>query len=151
LTTGKETRAGNSDATWINVYYEGRKKSDRKALGKIHNHATNRDGHAILEVVGRMRTKVPANMPIILFMISDGEPSASVPDGYSGVTYTKKAVNVVEKYSNTQVIAIAIDEGIPMSDMYNTYLELTDQNKLVRDLGLILKKIIAKQQMPVTL
>jgi cobalamin biosynthesis protein CobT len=150
-TTGKDTRTSNSDATWINVYYEGRKKSDRKALGKIHNHATNRDGHAILEVVGRMRTKVPANMPIILFMISDGEPSASVPDGYSGVTYTKKAVNVVEKYSNTQVIHIAIDTGIPSAEMFNQFVEFTDHRKLVTDLGNLLKKVITKQQMPVTL
>jgi len=147
-TTGNDIRNSTSgaDATWINVYYEGRKVSDRKALGKIHNHNTNRDGHAILEVVARMRTKVAQNMPIILFMISDGEPSASVPSGYTGITYTKKAVNVVEKYSNATVLHVAIDKGIPSKDMFNQFVEFTDMQTLIRDIGGILKKIMLKQQ-----
>lgn len=149
-TTGQSTRvSGSEDATWINVYYEGRKNSDRKILGKIHNHNTNRDGHAILETIGRMRSKVPMNIPIIMFMISDGEPSASVPSGYTGKTYTKKAVNTVEKFANSTVLGVAIDEGIPMSDMYKNYIELTDHVKLVRDIGAILKKIITGQNMPI--
>lgn len=150
-TTGKDLQHSYSDATWINVYYEGRKVSDRKVLGKIYNHNTNRDGHAILEVIGRMRTKVPQNIPIILFMISDGEPSASVPNGYDGISYTRKAVTVVQKYSNTQVVHIAIDKGIPSKDMFDTYVEFTDPQRMVMDIGNLLKKIITKQQMPVTL
>lgn len=149
-TTGSaENFGGMPDATWINVYYEGRKNSDRKILGKIAHHSTNRDGHAILEVVARMRTKVPKDLPIILFMISDGEPSASVPDGYNGRTYTKKAVDTVEKFSNATVIHIAIEKGIPSNQMFNHFIEFTDHNTLVTDVGALLKRIILKQQMPI--
>lgn len=152
-TTGSSFNSGSSyeDATLINVYYEGRKNSDRKILGKIHNHNTNRDGHAILEVVGRMRQKIDKNMPIILFMISDGEPSASVPHGYNGKSFTKKAVNTVEKFANATVLHIAIEPNIPSEDMFNHYVKLTDHSTLVRDLGNILKKIMLKQQQAVVI
>jgi len=150
-TTGGGYSYHSDNSTVINVYYEGRKKSDRKVLGKIYAHNTNRDGHAILETVGRMRKQVPQEMPIILFMISDGEPSASVPYGYNGTTYTKKCVNTVEKYANTQVIHIAIEQGIPSADMFNTYVEFSDHRKLVRDIGGLLKDIMTKQQRAIVL
>lgn len=139
------------NSTVINIYYEGRKTSNRKVLGKISSHTANRDGHAILETIGRMRQKVKLDVPIILFMISDGEPSATVPHGYNGVTYTKKAVDTVEKYSNTTVVHIAIDKGIPSQDMFNTFVEFSDHSKLVRDIGGLLKKIMIKQQKAVVI
>ena len=153
-TTGSSFNSGGSygeDATLINVYYEGRKNSDRKILGKIHNHNTNRDGHAILETIGRMRQKVDKKLPIILFMISDGEPSATVPNGYNGRSFTKKAVNTVEKFSNATVLHIAIEPNIPSEEMFNHYIKLTDHATLVRDLGNVLKKIMIKQQQAVIL
>lgn len=151
-TTGNSfKRSGYEDATIINVYYEGRKTSNRKILGKIHAHNTNRDGHAILETIGRMREKVKKEIPIILFMISDGEPSASVPHGYNGTTYTKKAVNTVEKYANATVIHIAIEHGIPSHEMFNTFVEFSDHSKLVRDIGGLLKAIMIRQQKAVVL
>ena len=136
-----------SDATIIHTYFEGRKKSDRKCLGKINAYGMNRDGHAILEVVGRMRKRVDKDIPIILFMVSDGEPSASVPTGYNGKTFTKKAVDMVEKYDNATVIHVAIDQGIPSKDMFKYFVELTNYGTLVRDIGSLLKKLITKQQM----
>lgn len=149
-TTGtSDKRGGKSDATWINVYYEGRKNSDRKILGKIHAHETNRDGHAILETVARMRTKIKMDVPIVMFMISDGEPSASVPHGYNGKSYTKKAVQVVKKYHNCEVIHIAIEKGIPSADMFEKYVTFSDHNTLVNDIGALLKKVITNQNMPI--
>ena len=137
---------GRDDSTHINTYFEGREKSDRKNLGKIYAHNTNRDGHAILEVVGRVRSKVKKDMPIIMFMISDGMPSARVPNGYNQKEYLKKCVNTVEKYSNTQIIHIAIEKGIPSKDMYNQFLEFTDHRTMVKDIGKVLKKVMTKQQ-----
>lgn len=147
-TTGSfmANRGFRQDATHINVYFEGRKKSNRKNLGKIYSHNTNRDGHAILEVVGRMREQVSMDKPIILFMISDGEPSARVPSPYNGVTYTRKAVETVEKFANTTICHIAIESGIPSKDMFNTFLTFTNPQTLVHDIGNVLKKIMIKQQ-----
>ncbi len=96
-----------------------------------------------------MRKKVAKDLPIILFMISDGEPSASVPNRYNGRTYTKKAVDTVEKFSNATVIHIAIDKGIPSKEMFNHFIEFSDHNTLVNDVGNLLKRIIMKQQMPI--
>lgn len=150
-TTGASLQHGgrNSyDSTHINVYFEGMKKSDRYNLGKIHSHNTNRDGHAILEVVGRMRKTVSHEKPIILFMISDGAPSASVPDKYrgDGRAYTKKCVDTVQRTSNTQIIHIAIEEGIDSASMFTNYIKFTDPRTLVNDIGLLLKKVMLKQQ-----
>lgn len=148
---GHTTSNDISEATKINVYYEGRKVSDRRILGNIHHDNTNRDGHAILEVVGRMRQKVDIKTPIIMFMISDGQPSASVPKPYNGVTYTKAAVDYVEKNMNTQIIHIAIKPGIPSDKMFNTHLQFTNPTKLVQDIGGLLKTIMLKQQRAVVL
>lgn len=148
---GHTTSNDISEATKINVYYEGRKVSDRRILGNIHHDNTNRDGHAILEVVGRMRQKVDIKTPIIMFMISDGQPSANVPKPYSGVTYTKAAVDYVEKNMNTQIIHIAIKPGIPSEKMFNTHLQFTNPAKLVQDIGGLLKTIMLKQQRAVVL
>lgn len=139
-------KLSTNDSTWINVYYEGRKTSDRKALGKIYKHGANRDGHAILETIGKVRKQVPFDIPITMFMISDGEPSAKVPSGYTGLSYTKKAVNTVEKHANAQVIHIAIDQSIDSSLMFNTYVKYLNYNTLVKDIGGLLKKIMLKQQ-----
>ena len=95
-----------------------------------------------------MRDKVKMDTPIILFMISDGEPSASVPAGYDGKTYTRKAVTAVQKSANTTVVHIAIEEGIPSHTMFDHFVSFTDHDKLVLDIGNLLKKIMLKQQAP---
>lgn len=137
-----------TEATMLNVYYEGRAKGKAKCLGNINYHDYNRDGHAILQTVGRVRQFT--KQPIVLFMISDGEPSASVPRGYSPITYTKKCVEEVEKKFNTQVIHIAITSGIPSKSMFTQFVTFTNMSSLVRDIGSLLTKVIKKLQMPAT-
>tara|TARA_Y100000034_G_scaffold29728_1_gene36195 strand:+ start:64191 stop:66689 length:2499 start_codon:yes stop_codon:yes gene_type:complete len=139
------------DDTEIRRYYTGRNLAGRHALGGMQARGTNRDGHAILEVVADMRAKVDKRTPIILFMLSDGYPSASVPYGYDGVSYTRKASKVVQKYMNTTVIHIAIEEDIPSQDMFDVYVEFSDQRTLVKDVGGLLKKIMLKQQQSVVI
>jgi hypothetical protein len=140
-TTG-EQRA-DDDTTRIFKYYEGRDRGNRECLGQIGAHNTNRDGHAILEVGLRVRRLV--NKPkekIILIVVSDGQPSASTPGGYDGVSYTKACVNYLEKYQNTEVIQVAIEGGIQSAKMFNKFVTFTNFATLVGDLGGLLEKII---------
>lgn len=148
---GHTTAISVMEETLINVYFEGRKVSNRKILGNVHHSATNRDGHALMETVGRMRKRVPLKTPIVLFMISDGEPSASVPAPHTGRTYTKACVDYLEKNMNVQIIHIAIKPGIPSAQMFNHYIEFTNPSKLVQDIGLLLKKVMLKQQQAIVI
>ena len=136
-------------STLLNVYYEGRKKGNFKDLGLISADNGNRDGHALVETVARIRQEEKdMKKPIILFMISDGEPSASTPSRFNGnqVEYLKDCVDTVERTMNTQVIHVAIESNIPSEKMYNSYVKMTDYSTLVKDLGNLLRKIVTKQQ-----
>lgn len=139
-----------SDTTLINTYFEGRKKGDRRNLGKIYHHNTNRDGHAIVETVARIKKQIAKDMPLVLFVISDGEPSASVPNGYTQRAYVKKVVDTIEKDMNTTIIHIAIHPNIPSKEMFNNYVSFTNFSTLVKDVGNLLKKIVTARQSPIT-
>lgn len=150
-TTTSDPITKSMDSTAINCYFEGRKSGDKNNLGKIFHHNTNRDGHAIVEIVSRIRATTTGNLPIVMFMLSDGQPSASVPEGYDRESYTKKCVDTVEKTMNTSVIHIAIEEGIDSASMFNHHVEFTDFRTLTRDIGKLLKKVIVDKQAPITL
>lgn len=147
-TTGTDNNS-LPDSTLIKTYFEGRRKGNRKNLGYIYNHNTNRDGHALLETVTRIRQNIDIGMPLVMFMISDGEPSASVPNGYSQKGYLKKVVDTLEKDLNTTIIHIAIHSGIQSETMFNHYVKFTNFNTLVRDVGNLLRKTIEKRQAPI--
>lgn len=150
-TVGYSNRDGYLDyqATILNKYYEGRKRGNPKDLGLISASGGNNDGLALLETVSRIRTfETDSKKPLILFMISDGEPSATPPSkfGYDAKAYLKHCVDKVERTMNTQVIHVAIEANIPSELMYNSYVKMTDYSTLVKDLGSLLKKIVTKQQ-----
>lgn len=136
---------GDTATTVIHKYYEGRKTGDRECLGQIAAYDTNRDGHAILEVGLRVRalTNNPKN-PVIMFVVSDGQPSASTPAGFTGVSYTKKATEYLEKHQNTRCIHIAIHENIPSKDMFKEFVKFTNFASLVRDIGGLLERIVTQ-------
>ncbi len=135
----------SSDATILNCYYEGRKRGNRQCLGSLDSHETNRDGHALLLVAGRMRKQT--KQPIVLFMISDGMPSASVPHGYTGITFTKKCVEVLKK-KDIHVIHIAINNSVKSEKMFTDYVKFDNMKTLTQDIGKLLKKKVEKIQSP---
>ena len=155
----KVARGVYTEATVLNRYFEGRKKGDRKQLGKISASGSNRDGHAILEVVNRIR-QFNKKDRIILFCVSDGDPSAGVPKGYEGKTgksvyntsqiaYTKDCIDEVEKNHNVSAIHIALDKGIDSASMFKNFVTFTDMSTLSKNLGSLLKVIIKKIQKPI--
>lgn len=135
----------SEEATLIHVYYEG-KTGHKTALGEVGYYNTNRDGHAILEVVGRIRKFT--NKHLVLFVISDGQPSASTPNGIDPITYTKQCVDYVQRNCDTSIIHIAIKDGVPSARMFTDYLTFTNLGTLVRDVGQVLGRVISKIQQP---
>lgn len=131
-------------STMMFKYFEGRKTGKPEKLGMISAHSNNRDGHAILETGLRMRRLVGnQKQKIILFVVSDGEPSASTPPGFDGISYTKKCVEYLEKYQNMDIIHIAIRKNIPSAKMgFKKFVAFTNFATLVRDMGGLLEKIV---------
>lgn len=141
---------GCNETTLIVRYYEGRRVGDASCLGRIKHRMYNRDGHALVETVKRVRTKT--KQPIIVFMISDGQPSAALPVGWDEardqIRYTKQCVDFVEDKMNTQVIHVAIREGVESESMFRQYCTFFDFAKLIPDMYGLLLKVITKVQMP---
>jgi cobalamin biosynthesis protein CobT len=143
---------GGEDATLMRSYFEGRKKGDKYSLGAIKARDTNRDGHAVLEAVARTREQIGHDTPIVLFVLSDGLPTAGTPDGYTPVEYNKYAVELVKNKYNTTSVHLAVEKiEAGYEDVFDLTVDLTDSADFTRDIGEILKRVIMKQQMPITL
>jgi hypothetical protein len=135
-----------TDPTIIHAYYEGKKRGVRSCLANIDAYSGNRDGHAMLQMVNRVRMQT--DKPIIFFLVSDGEPSASVPSGFSKTGYTKHCAEELEKYHNCQVIHIASDMSVRSDLMFTKYIKFRNMNELVTGIGALLKKTVTKFQQP---
>jgi cobalamin biosynthesis protein CobT len=134
------------EATSLIAYYEGNKRGKQECLGGIYAHSTNRDGHALLECAGRMRRFT--KQPIVLFMVSDGMPSASVPHRFStGEEYVRHAVAELKK-NDVHVIHIAIDDSVKSERMFTDYVKFTDMGNLVHNMTALLTRVITKIQAP---
>ena len=102
-------RPGNTEIT---IYREPG-YNNKYALASISDKYENRDGIAILETAKRIRkfTKTPT----LLFVISDGSPSARDYRGEEAIIDTGKKVKLVESTMGMSVVQITI------SDFYNDY------------------------------
>lgn len=142
---GESSYYYGDEATLLNVYFEGRKGGNRLCLGNLSAQNTNRDGHAILQAAGRIRQHT--NQPVILFVLSDGMPSANVPSGYNRISYTKKCAEEIER-NNFKIIHIAITPEVKSEEMFKRYVKFTDMNTFVNDMTSLLDKTIRTIQTP---
>ena len=127
--------------TELYVYQEPGKKTDNYSLGSSKAKRENRDGIAIREVVDRVRRKTEHQ--VLLFVISDGQPSASDYRGIYGVTDTKEAVKYAEQKGFTP-IQICIEQSYDPASMFKHFVVLTNISNLASDLGKVVKKAILK-------
>jgi hypothetical protein len=134
--TGDQVYSG---ATEISIYKEGRSTCPEHALGAIRAQCENRDGVAILEVAKRVRKFTQE--PVLMFIISDGIPSAVSYRGYEARKDTAKRVQEVEKMGfNT--LAITIEAYSEAKEMYPRNIDLSDNledfpkllSRLIKDL-----------------
>lgn len=129
-----------SHSTDIRVYREPG-FNNHYALSEIQARCENRDGDAILETATRIR-KFTENQ-CILFVISDGQPSASGYRGDAAIKDTKEKVKVVEKMG-FEVIQITIcNLHSSVRQMFSKSISLEKNlDDFPKELGKILRKTI---------
>ncbi len=128
--------------TNIHVYKDLRTKN-RFSLGRVSYRTENRDGDAILKAAKLVREQT--NRKCLMFILSDGAPSANDYRGVEAIKDTANKVKSVERM-NFDVIQIAINNSYDPSLMFKNYVKLVDMNRLPNDLGKLVKKTINKNR-----
>ena len=122
-------------STDIFVYREpGIKKA--YGLSACVARSNNRDGVAIYEVAKRVRKFT--NNPVVMLVISDGEPAAYGYNDSFAIEHTRKMVLKAEAM-NMQVIQIAID-SVKSHLMFSNHVKMTDMKTFPSDLVNYLKR-----------
>lgn len=139
--TGDQMYSGSTEIT---VYAEHGKKLSRYGLGSSRAKYENRDGLAILEVAKRVRKQTDLHM--LMFVLSDGQPSAHNYRGYGAVLDTKEKVAKAEKL-DIDIIQISIDYVPAAKEMFKNYIDISgDCCNLAKKLSCIIKKLIVKNK-----
>ena len=115
------------------------------ALTDIQARYENRDGVAILETAKRIRNFT--SNPCILFVISDGQPSAIGYRDWKGIEDTKAKVKLVEKmgFEVIQITICNLDEEV--KNMFSKSISLEKNlDDLPKELGKVLKKTILENK-----
>lgn len=124
------------------IIYKDKKVKNKYSLGNVRSKSNNRDGHAILAVARKIRSQT--DRAGILFVISDGQPSASGYGGYSAIRDTRNSVNKAEALG-FEVIQIAINEHVPSKEMFKNFITFTNITKLANDLSTYVVNKAAKK------
>ncbi len=125
----------------VRVYKERGFQNDQHALGAISEGGANRDGDAIWAVARRIRNLNKDQG--ILFVISDGQPSAIGYSGQSAIDDTRKKVTMSQNLG-FQVIQIAIEEGVPSKQMFDYYVKMTNISTFPTELANYMSKKVGK-------
>lgn len=113
--------------------------TDMYALGSVGARSNNRDGDAILATAKRVRNFTKNNG--LMFVLSDGQPSAYDYGGTDAIQDTRKKVTIAQGLG-FQIIQIAIEESVPSSQMFDYYIKMTNIKNLPRDMvGYMSRKV----------
>ena len=139
--TGDQVYSG---ATEISIYKEGNAQCPAHALGSIRNRCENRDGVAILEVAKRIRKFTQE--PVLMFIISDGSPSAVDYRGYEARRDTAKRVQEVERMGFS-TLAITINAYHEAGEIYPRNIDLSGSlEDFPKRLSRLIKDLIIKNK-----
>lgn len=119
------------DVTYLRVYREKGYVTDPFSLGSIAARGNNRDGDAILAFAKRVRKNTPNQG--LLFVLSDGQPSANGYTGKAAIEDTRRKVQKAQALG-FQVIQIAIEESVPSAQMFDYFIKMTDIKNLPNDM-----------------
>ena len=125
-----------SSSTELSIYRENGHHL-KYALGSVVARSENRDGIAILEAATRVRKQT--KNPVLMFVISDGSPSAGNYRGDSAQKHTKECVQKVEKMGYS-VVQVCISSTYNPATMFRHFVILEDMSRLAFDLGRVIKK-----------
>ena len=133
-------------STELKIYAEGSSKMSPWALSEVRARRENRDGTAILETAKRIRKRT--NVPVLMFVLSDGCPCAYNYYGASAAAHVRECVKKVEAMGFT-VVQVTIDT---MNDdvckkMFTNVIHLEkDLSAFPRVLGKIVKKAVLENK-----
>lgn len=130
--TGDQISIGSTEL----IVYKDKKYNAPFALGDIQSRYENRDGMAILEVARRVRKQT--DRPVLMFIISDGSPSASNYRGMSAIRDTREKVEQTEAMGISPV-QICIEADYDPALMFKNFLYMTDISKLSLNLTKTIK------------
>ena len=136
---GHTADEGGYGSTQIRIYREPGYQMDPYALGSVEARSNNRDGDAILATAKRIRRQTENQG--ILFVLSDGQPSASSYGGREAINDTRAKVTKAQNLG-FQVIQIAIEESVPSNQMFDYFIKMTDIKNLPREMvGYMSRKV----------
>ena len=123
-------------------YHSPSMKDRPMAMGGLHARCENRDGNAIITSALRVGNESDNATQKLMIVLSDGEPSADMYRGYTGIDHTKKAVNHVESrgWSVIQVGFGGIRKRY-MDEMFTNWVHVDDMDELGDKVSKIIRKV----------
>ena len=128
----------NNGTTNLFIYRE-KDYAPRFSLGSVHARCENRDGVAIIEVAKRVRKQT--KNPAMLFVISDGEPTADKYRGNAAINHTRDCVDKASALG-FNVIQVCIQNSYDPGLMFKHYIILDDMSTFAIELGKVIKKAV---------
>jgi len=124
-------------------YYSPTMKDRATVMGSMHARYENRDGNAIISSSLRVAKESDNNANKLMIVLSDGQPSADLYRGYTGMEHTAKAVKFAEirGWSVIQVGFGGISER-QMERMFTNYIHVEDTDELGDKVSKIIRKVV---------
>lgn len=110
-------------------------------LGSVDARYENRDGTAIKEVAKRIRKFTKDK--VLLFVVSDGAPSAMEYRGAMAIRDTRYSVLEVEKMG-FNVVQVCIAKTYDPAKMFKHFVVLDDMAQLPRELGRVIRSSVMR-------
>ena len=129
-----------SGSTEIHVYRENGHRPPF-ALGNSVARCENRDGLAILETARRVRKQT--ERPVLMFIISDGEPCADNYSGWAAIRDTKEKVKETERLGFSPV-QICINSSYNPANMFDHFIKLENMDTLAISLTQTVKEALKR-------
>ena len=124
-------------------YYSPTMTDRPMVMGSMHARYENRDGNAIIASAQRVTKESDNNANKLMIVLSDGQPSADMYRGYTGMEHTAKAVKFAETrgWSVIQVGFGGISER-HMEKMFTNFIHVQDTEELGDKVSKIIRKVV---------
>jgi len=124
-------------------YHSPTMKDRPMAMGGLSARYENRDGNAIITSALRVNSESDNTTNKLMIVLSDGEPSADLYRGYTGIDHTKKAVKYVESRGwNVIQVGFGGISTYSMEKMFTNWVHVEDTSELGDKVSKIIRKVV---------
>ena len=124
-------------------YHSPSMKDRPMAMGGLHARCENRDGNAIITSALRVNSESDNTTNKLMIVLSDGEPSADMYRGMSGIDHTSKAVKYVESRGwNVIQVGFGGISKYSMEKMFSNWVHVEDTDELGDKVSKIIRKVV---------